>query len=288
LVLGGGGPVGIAWESGILSGLAAEGVQLADAEFILGTSAGAFVGSQLRMGRKAESLAAAQLSAARPDTVGATPGLAANLVMLMELMTETASSEGPAEDVRRKIGVFALEARTMSEKDFIASFGGMLKDLESNAWPDRAYACTAVDAETGGFVVWTGDMGVGLARAVASSCSVPGVYPPITIKGRRYIDGGMRSATNADIVIGFDRVVVVSVTMGGGDAMAERSQRQLATEVATIRGAGGDVELIQPDAESLIAFGTNLMDDSRRPVIAEAGIKQGRAEAARLRGFWND
>jgi len=297
LVLGGGGPVGIAWESGLIAGLEEGGVGAADADLIVGTSAGSFVGAQLRMGRKAQELAASQLAApgpsARPGATSTGRGAGAParaFRKLMDLMTEAATAEGPAEAARRKVGAFALAAETVDESAFIGSFGGWLDGLPADAWPERAFACTAIDAETGDFVVWTAESHVGLARAVASSCAVPGIYPPITINGRRYIDGGMRSATNADIVVGSARVLVVSVTSGAvsnAPAMAERSRAQIAAELAVLRELGGEVELIEPDGESLEAFGPNLMDPERRAVVANAGVRQGRLEAEHLAEFWS-
>ena len=62
LVLGGGGPVGIAWETGLLAGLAEGGIDLSHADYILGTSAGAFVGAQLAMGRSPAKLVATILA----------------------------------------------------------------------------------------------------------------------------------------------------------------------------------------------------------------------------------
>jgi len=55
-----------------------------------------------------------------------------------------------------------------------------------------------VDVHDGSPKIFSKDSGVGLARAVASSCAVPGIFPPVTIDGHRYMDGGMRSLTNAD------------------------------------------------------------------------------------------
>ena len=81
-------------------------------------------------------------------------------------------------------------------------------------------------------MVWNREAGIGLARAVASSCSVPGIYPPITIRGRHYIDGGMRSATNADVAKGYDAVLVVAVTVRVTDPiMAERFSKPLENEL---------------------------------------------------------
>jgi NTE family protein len=115
---------------------------------------------------------------------------------------------------------------------------------------------------------------------------VPGIYPPITINGRRYIDGGMRSSTNADLAAGNDLVVVVSVSMNVPGPRAELSKRRLANEFAAITDAGGQALLIEPDAASQEVFGLNLMDFSRRAGAAEAGLAQGRAEAKRVAEFW--
>ena len=65
-------------------------------------------------------------------------------------------------------------------------------------------------ADNGEFVAFEKSSGVSLVDAVAASCAVPGVWPPVTINGRRYIDGGMRSAVNADLAAGYERVVVLA------------------------------------------------------------------------------
>lgn len=290
LVLGGGGPVGIAWESGLVAGLAEGGVEVARADLIIGTSAGSAVGAQLAMGRSPQQMhaaVAADAGNARPGptraNVGA-GGAAPNLLPLMELMQKAQRDDVPAEEVRKEIGAFALAAKTMSEEDFIATFGRMLASSES--WPAKDYRCTAVDAADGSFVTWSGDSAVPLSRAIASSCSVPGIYPPITINGRRYIDGGMRSPTNADIAVGYDFVLVVAVTANVEGPMAEMSRKRLEGELQAIRDGGGEAALISPDEASREAFGLNLMDFTRRAGAAEAGLNQGRAEAAKLRNVW--
>jgi NTE family protein len=298
LVLGGGGPVGIAWESGLIAGLAEGGVDLAAADYIVGTSAGSFVGSQLASGRKAADLAAAIVAEAdrpRPaaPAAGGQAGAQArtggppNLALLFQKMQEAASGERDPAAVRREIGAFALKAETMDEASFIKSFGRQLSERQSEGWPADSFACTAVDAETGAFVVWDKTSDVDLAHAVASSCSVPGVYPPVTLKGRHYIDGGMRSATNADLAKGHDLVVIVALRIGGGDAaMAERMRRPLEAETQALKDAGGRVELITPDEASQAAFGQNLMDFRVRPAAANAGLAQGRAMSAELKFVW--
>ena len=280
--------MGIGWESGIVSGLMEGGVDLSQADLIVGTSAGSFIGANLAMGRNVAHLTETYINEQQERVptgrAGARPP---DLSLLIGKMQEAVSGVRPAKEVRAEIGAWALKTETSSEEDFIASFGGWLSGLPENAWPERPYACTAVDAADGSFVVWNKEANVGLARAVASSCSVPGIFPPITIRGRRYIDGGMRSATNADVAKGYDAVLVVAVTVRVTDpTMAERFSKPLENELKILRESSSRVELIMPDDESLEAFGMNLMDRSRRPAAAKAGLSQGRIDAARLRSFW--
>jgi NTE family protein len=281
--------VGIGWESGLLSGLMESGVDLSQADLIAGTSAGSFIGANLAMGRNIAELAETFIAEQQEPASAAHPGASApDLSILIGKMQEAVSGIRPAKEVRAEIGAWALSAKTIREEDFIASFGGWLSGLPEDAWPGRPYACTAVDAADGSFVVWNREAGIGLARAVASSCSVPGIFPPITIRGRRYIDGGMRSATNADVAKGYDAVLVVAVTVRIPDPMlAERFRKPLENELKVLREHGARVELIMPDDASLEAFGINLMDRSRRPAAAKAGLNQGRADAAKLRAFWS-
>jgi NTE family protein len=289
LVLGGGGPVGIAWEAGLLAGLSRGGVDLGAADMIIGTSAGSFVGSQLAMGRKAEDLVVAILAEGdrppSPRSGGARP--APDVSWLFVKMQEAREGRRDPQAVRAEIGALALAAQTVGEEDFIRSFGRTLADLRADAWPKRGFACTAVDAETGEFVVWDAAAGVGLARAVASSCSVPGIFPPITLKGRRYIDGGMRSPTNADVAQGHDVTMVVALRIAAGAGPAADALRaQLDSELANLREEGRRAELIAPDEASVQAFGPNLMDASHRPAAARAGLAQGEALAGELRKAW--
>jgi NTE family protein len=298
LVLSGGGPVGIAWESGLIGGLAKAGIDLSTADFIIGTSAGAFVGSRLATGTTPEDLAAPFLAMAdaappplpsggAPKPQGSEQGAAPpNTALLFQRMTDARASGKPAQAILADIGAFALEAQTVSEDDFIKSFGRAFAALQDDFWPERNFACTAVDALTGEFRVWTKADGVGLARAVASSCSVPGIFPPVTLKGRRYIDGGMRSGSNADQAAGYDRVVVIAIRAGAEGPLAERAKQALDAEVKVLTDAGAKVEVVYPDAASITAFGANMMDSRARPGAAKAGYAQGLAGADGLKAFW--
>jgi NTE family protein len=292
LVLGGGGPVFIAWESGMLAGFADAGLDLSNADFILGTSAGSVVGAQLAMGRAPAALAAPFLN---PPTTEQQPTSPSQLLgskppdlsVLIQKMAQAAMGTVPPEQARAELGAWALQAETMPEETFIASFGHAIADYPEGSWPDR-FACTAVDTADGAFVVWNRDSGVSLARAVASSCSVPGIFPPVTIRGHRYMDGGMRSATNADMAKGYDVAFVLALSLSGAAAtpMTEAFRKRLEGELDTLRTSGSRVELITPDLASFEAFGPNVMDYRRRPAAASAGFTLGRATAAGLRSSW--
>lgn len=289
LVLGGGGPVGIAWESGLIAGLAQAGIDVGEADFILGTSAGSFVGARLALGADASTLADPILAEA--ERQGGAPregqGKPADLSHLVRLMSEAQGGMRNPAEVRAEIGAFALAADTPTEDQFIESFGRSFAGLAEDAWPQRGFACTAVDAGDGSFQLWTKASGVGVTRAVASSCSVPGVYPPVTLAGRRYIDGGMRSTTNADMAAGYDVVVVVAVRLGAaGGAAMDAIARRFGEEVQSLQDGGATVIVLSPDEASQTAFGANLMDFRRRPAAARAGLAQGKAEAAALAAAW--
>jgi NTE family protein len=281
LVLGGGGPVGIAWESGLLAGLAENGADLSSADFIVGTSAGSFVGAQLALGRTPAQIAAPDLAGSVRAPVAGGP--APDLTILITKLIETVSGKRPPEDARAEIGAWALSAPAMSEEEFIGRFAPALDGASDGPWPVKSYACTAVDATDGSFHVWNKEAGIGLARAVASSCAVPGIYPPISFRGHRYVDGGIRSATNADLAKGYDLVVVIALTLRGlPSAIGDAFRLRFEAELQVLRDSGSRVEVISPDEEASAAFGMNLMDASRRQPSAQAGLRQGRAEAGRF------
>ena len=287
VVLGGGGPVGIAWELGLAAGLEEGSVRIADANRIVGTSAGSFAGASLASGRSADALVRDQIAEgeranksrdSKPQAERPSPPDLGPLIKFM--MRRPPNSEIPLE-LRAEIGGFALSTKTIPEETFIGNFGSIAGDGEK--WP-RGFACTAVDAQDGTFQLWEESSGVELGRAVASSCAVPGIFPPVTIHGRRYMDGGMRSSTNVDLVKGYERVLVVAVL---SNMAVDYMRAQVQREIDILTATGAKVELIVPDSNCLELFGANLMDGTRRGEIALAGIAQGRAEVERIKPFWN-
>lgn len=292
LVLGGGGPVGIAWEAGVLWGLAESGVDLTAVDHVIGTSAGAYVGAAVALGHapaeiakpyaRVESSGDGQASS---SNVSSSASASPNLAFLFQKIQEAARAGRSAAEIARELGAFALEAKTMGEEEFVARFVPALRPNGVGAWPARSFVCTAFDAEDGAFKIWDAASGADLALAVASSCAVPGVFPAITIGGRRYFDGGVLSTTNAHLAQGYDVVFVLAVTevlMRYAD-LAREKKTPLQREIHALREGGAEVEVIALDTDALQVVGNNLMDRSRQPLALREGLRQGRSEAARAR-----
>jgi NTE family protein len=284
LVLGGGGPVGIGWESGLAVGLAGGGVDLAAADAIYGTSAGSFVGAQLALGFDMAETAALLLETSAA-AVAANPGppVSEGLQALTDFITTALRDGTPPDEVRRCLGQLALEACVVAEDEFV----GLFAILEGYSWPDR-FSCTAVDTATAEFVVWQSTSGAGLQHAVASSCAVPLVCPPVTIGGKRYMDGGVRSPLNADLARGHSRVLVVSVTALPSSNGTEGPVDGVANEILALQASGAMVEVIEPNAEFLEVsrWGTSLMDLGKAAEAFAAGARQGLEESPRIAGLW--
>jgi NTE family protein len=282
MVLGGGGVVGVSWETGVLKGLREAGADPAAADLVIGTSAGAIVGSQLAAGRALDELLAIQLgpSDGRTERLAAQidPQAAATLFAVLGSVGEV------TREKRIEIGKLALSAKTPSEDDRLEMVSARLGGAK---WPEKRLLITAVDALTGELVTWDRSSGVSLAQAVASSTSVPGMFPPVTIKGRRYIDGGIASVTSADLATGHDAVCIVAPVGRTGTGMSGLAGRQITAEVAALEQGGAKVLVVEPDEGALQAFGPNLMDPNRRARAAEAGLRQGKDNADRLRGLWS-
>ena len=281
LVLSGGGPLAVAWECGLLAGLAEAGAVVDDADFILGTSAGAMVGAQLAAGRSSAELAAAIVQ----EENGVPPPGArlydpAAVAQLPALFAKALGGPGDRAAARAEVGAQALAATTGDEEDEVARMALMLRGAD---WSDRAFGCTAVDVADGSLPVLGRDSGGSLAQAVAASCSLPGISPPITIADHRYIDGGFGSVANADLARGYDRVLVVCFRPAGpqGERMAARLEQQ----VSSLRADGAVVEVIFPDAAAQEAIGADIMDVRKRPAVTRAGMEQGRSLADSVKLF---
>ena len=273
LVLGGGGVAGIAWELGVLDALANAGVDLRAADRIIGTSAGAAVGAQLRTDESLESLCARQLV---PASQSAELQVESSLDALIEQFAACFDGAPDEIEVRRRLGGVALAAPTVEES---ARLAVIKSRLSSHEWSENELLVTAVDAQTGEFNVFDRHSAVSLVSAVAASCAVPGIWPPVTIGDSRFIDGGVRSGTNADLAEGCDIVVIVAPFAGGFGPTVE-------IEAAALREQGAIVEVIAADDGSTEAFGTNVLDPATRGPSLREGRRQGAIEVERIAKVW--
>jgi NTE family protein len=290
LVLHGGGSAGNAWEIGVIAGLSDAGLDVTEADLIIGTSAGSTAAAQITSAPPAELLAAI-LTAAPPSRTGpARPGggpvpirPAANH---MEITSRIIAVADDAADMRRRMGAAALEMDAAPDGSAQTRWRATVAArLPSRRWPQRSVLITAVDADTGEPVVFGRHSGVDLVDAVAASCASGFGVPPYRIGDRRYIDGGYRRNENADLAAGYGRVLVLS-PFGGRSRHPLEWGMQLAAQVDELRAGGSRVETIFPDSDSLGAFGANMMDPSTRPPAARAGYHQGQALAGPLTEFW--
>lgn len=268
LVLGGGGVAGIAWITGLLTGLAEAGNDVtAGADVIIGTSAGSAVAAQIGSGLSMARLYARQVD---PELQSKEIMAELDLESFGEQMSALMADATTPAAIRQAMGKFALQTSTVSEAERRAVIETR---LPSHDWPtDRTLKLIAVDAETGDPRVFDNESGVRLVDAVAASCAVPGIWPPVTIENRRYVDGGVRSAVNADYAAGASRVLIIAPL---GDVEISPHATTLAQFTAQLQAAGAEVAVVVPDEASLASIGTNALDPASRRPAAKAGRVQG-------------
>jgi len=287
LVLGGGGSTGNAWLIGVIAGLFDAGLDVTEADLIIGTSAGSTAAAQVTSATPTELLAAILAAApqqrtgpVKPDGGRVPIGPAADH---MERTSAIIAAAEDAADMRRRMGTAALERDAASDGSGQTRWRAtVVARLPSQHWPERTVLITAVDAHTGEPVVFDRHSEVDLVDAVAASCASGFAY---SIGGSRYIDGGYRRNENADLAVGYERVLVLS-PFGGRSRTPLDWGMQLAAQVDELRAGGSRVETIFPDSNSEYMFGANAMDLSLRPPAARAGYNQGRALAEQLTEFW--
>jgi len=265
LVLGGGGVTGIAWETGVLLGLRDAGHDIiGNLDLVVGTSAGSTVGAQILSGTDLADLYVGQIAEKHNEI---SPQL--DLDALAIIFGEMALGGTTTDEQRIRIGELALAATTVNEPTRRAVIE---KRLPSHDWPSTPLMLTAIDALSGELVTWTKNSGVSLVDAVASSCAVPSVWPCVTIKGRRYYDGGLRNSANAHLAKGHADVIVIAPMTGGPSPIVN-------AELDELKASGSTIRMIVADAEAIEAMGPNSLDPRFRRVAAEHGRRQGRIAA---------
>ncbi|OBH61100.1 patatin [Mycobacterium mantenii] len=280
LVLAGGGIAGIAWETGVLRGIADESPAaarlLTQSDVLVGTSAGSAVAAQLSSGHSLDELFDRQVAASSAEIDSGVDIETITELFLTALAEPYEESLDRTRQQMQRIGAVALATKTVPapvRRDVIA------RRLPSHDWPDRELRLTAIDVATGELTVFDRDSGVELVDAVAASCAVPGAWPPVTIAGRHYMDGGVASSIN--LVVAADCDTAVVLVPSGVDTPSPFG----AGPAAEISAFADAALAVFADGASLAAFGPNALDPGCRIPSAMAGREQGRREAAAVARF---
>jgi len=272
LVLGAGGHAATAWEIGVITGMADAGVDVRDADLIVGTSAGARVGAQIRSHLPLEELFQRQ---ADPHLQMKEPAPPIDFTQWRADFIRAKEPSGDALAVLRRFGALALQTPPASRdtrRNMIAAA------LPAQIWPERRLLIVAVDVESGERRAFDHSSGVDLIDAVAASGAVPGIWPPVALRGRMYMDGGLYSIDNADLAVGCEHVLILTLPA----RVPPLCIATLHAAVDMLQRSGSRVDVVHPDEASQAAFasvGGNLLDPSVREAAARTGREQGRRAA---------
>jgi NTE family protein len=290
LVLGAGGLTGSAFHAGVLQGLLDSGWDAAEADLVVGTSAGSSTGSSLRAGIPVEDLWATQTGG---HVSPATEALRRKLPRELDWGTPPAAGRRPLSPalgsrafLRRgwpRLGLLAggfLPRGRMDTARIAARIDGI---HDGRTWPDEPFWVCAVRVRDGRRRVFGREPSeVTVGTAVAASSAVPGLLAPVVIDGHDHVDGAIHSPTNADLVAGlaFDRAIVVAPMAGpAGDwrpSVRAYHSRLLAQEAEAVRRSGTEVTVVVPDRHVLEAMGGRSMAPGREKPVAEAARELGR------------
>ncbi|MEU6375179.1 patatin-like phospholipase family protein [Streptomyces sp. NPDC046909] len=270
LVLGGGGPVGGAWLTGVLAGLADAGVDLARADVFIGTSAGAVFGTRLAHGEPPRELYVRQLAGADRLLLKVTAA------QTLRFLWAALGSRDPERSIRR-LGRAALGARSGPDARMLVR--QVLRGAED--WPARDLRLAAVNARTGVVAAHGSDSGLTMVEAVAASCAVPLVLAPVAAAGQHWMDGGARSTANLHLARGYERVLAVAPIDKAVGPHPSASQQAM-----DLTAEGSLVSLLVPDAASRRAMGRDLTSDAHRVGAALAGHAQATRAAEAVGTAW--
>lgn len=266
VVLGGGGPVGASWAAALVNGLVSAGVPLTEADVVLGTSAGAVVGSWLTMHPEGLPTIPERMRERAAWHAQAAQAGGADKALLQRLAT-------PHADDPRAIGQAALAALPPISAE--QAEGLWKAALPQGRWPDRL-GVFAVDTSTGTAREWGARDNIPLPVAVACSTAAPGAAPPVMVGDSVWVDGGVRSGTNADLLVGDGpgRVLIV----------APLPSPRIAREEAILTERGHGVRVVVSDP--FTTKPADLIDANFIDAAIVAGAKQAEDLAAELLEWW--
>ena len=289
LVLGAGGLTGQAYHAGVLAGIAdATGWDPRTASLVVGTSAGSAAGTYLRLGLSAHDFAALlrqrELTPEGVELVGrlgptgdwteptVRRGWTAPHPNLLGQLVRAPWRVRP----EALLGVAIPTGRIDTE-----SWTAALRPLAGPQWPAAPlWICSVRMDDTRRVVFGRADAPVtDVATAVGASSAIPGYFAPVTIHGRRYVDGGVHSPSNADVLRreALDLVIVSSPMTTSRNAPVRNASHaarrhfraRLGQEVRRLRRAGMTVAVFQPSEADLAVMGGRAMDHTRTGAVVE-------------------
>lgn len=282
LVLGGGGAVGHGFHNGLLAALEdTVGFDARTADVIVGTSSGATTAGFLRAGLTGTDLAgracgdsaSARMTVVEDRRANGSGTIARKPTAIRASFGLPASPRGvlaAARRGRRRAGPM-IGALLPAGRVPTVSHGGPLDNLFPGGWPKEALWISAVGIDDGRRVIFgrEGDPVTDVPTAVAASCALPGLFTPVVVEHRRYIDGAMWSATNADVLAdqGLD-VVIISAPLSGSNSLLHRWQRRhLHDEIRQLRSKGIQMLIVEPTPADAAVMGIDIMNKRRRPFV---------------------
>jgi NTE family protein len=281
LVLGGGGIVGVAWESGVAAGLFERGVDLREVDIVVGTSAGAIVGAQLAAGFLPH--VPRERSMPPPSDGPAVDRASLDLQLLGTIFRLWGTMERSTLEQIAAIGKLAATMPREAQRGWAERVAyGMGLDQ----WPERPLLVNVVDTLSGARRTLDRQCGLDVRAVVTASSAVPGMFPPVELEGGLYMDGQVHSSTNADVLLPFapEQVwIAMPTNRVTGQGIGPHAENMLELEVAALRAAGSAVSVRMPRPEDSQRLGKNLMDGKRAGEAFAVGVEAGRAWADELR-----
>ena len=266
LVLGGGGFVASSWITGLITGMAEAGVDVRDADVLIGTSSGARVALQLASGAPMEEVFARQVGA---GTQVGRPAGPVDWGRLQREVTQAKELGGDRAEILQRYGKLALELAGPDRRELVST------QLPMEHWPERSVRLIALDAETGLRRVFDRASGIALVDAVMATTAFFGAAP-VWFEGHPYIDGGFYSSDNADLAADCSKVLVLALKA------PPWAMRLVSLEdgIAELRASGAEVDLIQPDDEAMEAI--TSAGNPMNPAVFEPVTRAGRAQGLRV------
>lgn len=291
LVLGGGGIYLASWMAGYFRTLKANGIDIANADIAVGTSAGSLIGAVLLGGRL-------EKFAAELEVLGKDPALFAKLIpavppnpsqLRARAIANSATEATP--EVIQSIGRAAMAARNPAgPADYFAHVQELLGET---TWPSPNLHTTANDCYTGQRLVVSHDSGIPISHACAASSSLPGSMGPTWLDNRLCMDGGIcQTSTHSDVVAGVKKALIISLSDGGEDAVkvglrTSGLPNTLQQEVKTLESQGTQTILKVVGLMPGVTYVASIMDPKWILPCLENGHERALADVKELQAFWN-